>query len=143
MIYPPLIKYASEGEYYRHYIERYCKRQIYTFDDIRVYFSKDQFKDAFFESSSRVERKKDFFSFKRAERIDWIEVALSDKSSEIYSGWDRDKRIYTVKRRVILVHGNYVVIIQMKKDKTAFFITAYIAGENTLKKIKNSPRLYP
>ena len=87
--------------------------------------------------------KKDVFSYKRAERIDWIEVALRDKSAELYAGWDKDRRIYTIKRRVVLVKENYVVIIQMKKGKTAFFITAYMAGRNTLIKIKSSPRWIP
>jgi hypothetical protein len=84
------------------------------------------FDHCFFESSRR-DTNKDTFSIKRAERIDWIKKALQDPSSEKYVGWDRKKKRYNKKRRVAIVMGNYVVIIQLTGSDKANFITAYLA----------------
>lgn len=112
----------------------------HTFDGFRVYFPKQQFDDAFFESANRIKRDKSLFSWKRAERIDWIGAALREKTAELYAGWDRDKKKINNKRRVTLVYGDYVVVlnVSLKKNK-AIFITAYIADDDTLEKIRKNP----
>ena len=84
------------------------------------------FKNLSYESSRR-DKNKNTISLKRAERIDWIKIALQDPSSEKYVGWDRRKKRYSKKRRVTIVMGNYVVIIQLVGSDKADFITAYLA----------------
>jgi len=139
MAYPPLVRYASEQEYRRHFIEKYCKRQIITFDDIPVRFSNKDFAHAFYESGSNL--KNNLFSVVRAQRIDWIEVALLDANAELYYGWDADKKRVDTTRRVALVKKNYIVIIQIMKSGKARFITAFVANNyRTLLKIKQSPK---
>ncbi len=54
-------------------------------------------------------------------------------SSEKYVGWDRKKKRYNKKRRVAIVMGNYVVIIQLKGSGKAKFITAYLADKKGIK----------
>ena len=126
MPYPLLVQYGTQAEYRQHFEQVYCKGPIKTFDRITVRFHKSMFDHCFFESSRRNDNK-DTFSKKRAERIDWIKIALQDPSSEKYVGWDRKKKRYNKKRRVTIVMGNYVVIIQLVGSDKADFITAYLA----------------
>lgn len=135
---PPLVKYNSEEEYKQHYIENYCNATIFTFDNIRVDFYPRQFHDAFFESSCKLKKTKDIFSKKRAKRIDWIKYALQDSKAELHVGWDRKKKRIDPKRRVCIIAGDYVVVIQMKSQARAFFVTAFVADSlNTLREIRS------
>jgi len=135
---PSLIKFDDEDEYEQYYINNYCNATIFTFDNIRVDFYPRQFHHAFFESSIKLRKKKDMFSKQRAERIDWIKYALKDPSGELYVGWDRKKKKINPKRRVCVIAGNYVVVIQMKSQTRAFFVTAFIADSpHTLKEIRS------
>jgi hypothetical protein len=106
-----------------------------------VYFPKQQFDDAFFESANRRARDKSVFSLARAERIDWIRAALEDPKAELYQGWDRDRKVIDRDRRITVVYGNYVVVLLVRRNRnSATFITAYVAEANTIQKIRNSPR---
>jgi len=74
-------------------------------------------------------------------RLDWIKVALEDVESERYQGWDRQHKCYDTRRRVTLVMGDYVVVIALKSDTEADFITAYVADSSrTLAQIRKSPK---
>jgi len=138
---PPLVNYTTEREYRSHYETHYCHVHIYTFDGVRVYFPKQQFDDAFFESANRKARDKTIFSRQRAERIDWIAAALRDPQAEHYVGWDRGRKTYRYDRRVTIVWGDYVVVLNISRKKgSATFITAYVAGKHTIQKIRRNPR---
>lgn len=128
MPYPSLVRYEAEEEYRQHYEQIYCKGPIKTFDGITVRFDKSMFDHCFFESSRR-DTNKDTFSVKRGERIDWIKAALQDPSSEKYVGWDRKKKRYNNKRRVTIVMGNYVVIIQLLTTRISLLRILPIAKE--------------
>lgn len=141
MEYPPLIHYKTVDEYRNHFLSIYCNGTILTFDNIEVRFKKFDFEHCFFESSNR-DKIKDIFSKKRAERIDWIKATLQDNTAILKLGWDRDNKKYYKKseRRVAIVNGNYVVIIQLFNENKARFITAYVADtEYTLDKILKGP----
>lgn len=138
--YPPLLKLADEAAYRARFEAIYCAGTVTTFDMIAVRFQKRDFDHCFFESSLR-NRIKDTFSQLRAERLEWIAVALQDASADRFQGWDRDTKTYDKNRRVTLVCGNYVVVIALIGPKSARFITAYVADTpNTLAKIKTSPK---
>jgi hypothetical protein len=138
---PPLVQYATEAEYREHYESRYCCAVIRTFDGIRVFFPKQQFDHAFFESANRKARDKSVFSRRRAERIDWISAALQDPAADLFVGWDRDKKKYDCHRRVTVVYGDYVVVLSVSRGRTsATFITAFIADGATIQKIRSGPR---
>lgn len=130
MDYPPLVKYDSAVKYRQHFENVYCRRPIKTFDGIQVRFRKRDFNHCFFDT---VKTKDDTFSQDRAQRIDWIKVALEDPSSELHDGWDRKKKKYTSMRRVAIVMINYIVIISIKKNKSADFCSAYLADTEPLK----------
>ncbi len=137
MTYPPLLSLKSPDEYRKYFEENYCNQKIYTFDKIRVLFPKGAFDHAFYSSSSRREQKKDIFSAKRAERMPWIKVALSDTSAELYFGWNNRRKCVVTNRRVAIVVCDYVVIImQTKSTDKAFFISVYIADQQALNKIR-------
>ena len=141
MTYPCLVKYLTWDEYRRHFKNKYCKKVIKTFDGILVRSMEKDFDHAFYESSSELSGKKDALSKTRAERIDWIETALLDPSAELYCGWNKRKNQFDNKRRVALVKGNYVVVIQILKSGNARFITAFVADTpRTLVKIKQCPK---
>lgn len=139
MAYPALVVYVEKVEYQHHFERIYCRGPIVTFDGIPVRFQKRNFSHAFFES---VRSKDDTFSQKRAERIDWIKAALQDPQSERYIGWDNKKKRHDGSRRVIVVMGDYVVVIGLNKQRNkGRFITAYVADSGrTIRKIRNGPK---
>ena len=138
---PNIVRHSTVDQYRLHYKSKYSQSVIYTFDGIRVYFPQQQFDDAFFESANRKKKDKSVFSWQRAERIDWIGAALVDRFAELYAGWDRNKKRIDNRRRIALVYGDYVVVLQIyAKKKSATFITAYIADSNTVAMIRKSPR---
>ena len=138
---PSLVFYDTEEEYQQHYETHYCHKIIHTFDKVRVYFPKRTFAHAFYESANRRARDKSVFSRMRAERIDWIKIALNDPTAELYAGWLRDKKQYTHNRRVTVIYGDYVIVLRwnVKKGSTTF-ITAYVAQGTTISKIRRSPK---
>ncbi len=136
----PLLRLETQEEYKKHFIDKYCNGKIYTFSNIRVKFYEDQFEHSFFESMNRQKRDKSIFSKERAERMDWIEEVLLDRNAEIFVGWDRDKKKYNTTRRVSIISPeNYVVILNIIKEKEAKFITAYVASKTNAKKIRSAP----
>lgn len=140
MRYPPLVRYATEDEYRRHFYRKYCQGRIATFDGILVRFSTKDFNHAFYESSTSIQPDKNKLSLPRAERIDWIEAALLDDTAKLKVGWDNKKKRLAKSRRVIVANGNYVVIIQLLKRGNARFITAFLADNyRTLLQILNLP----
>lgn len=143
MAYPPLVFYRTILEYRTHYENVYCRSTVTTFDGICVRFRRDRFEHCFYESTQR-NQVKDLFSKQRAERIDWIKAALQDPHAELYIGWDGKKKRIDRNHRVALVVGDYVVVIRLRGNKTAHFVTAYVADSlATLAKIKRSPKWVP
>jgi hypothetical protein len=139
---PSLVHYKTEGEYQKHFEREYCSTPdpILTFDGIKVDFYPGQFKHAFFKSSSRKAQDKTNFCRTRAERMNWIKFALQNPKADLRVGYDKRTKSSAPHRRVAVVEGNYVVVIQLKSSKKAFFITAFSADSSTLAKIKQNPR---
>ncbi len=136
---PNLVIYDDIQLYRTHYHRKYCHNPINTYDGIKIRFNKQQFDHCFFDS---IHSKDDTFSQARAERIDWIEYALLDPKAELYVGYDKKKKKYINNRRVTVVSGNYVVVVQLGRDlRKGNFITAFLADSpRTLRKIRTSPR---
>jgi len=136
-----LLTYETEEEYKVHYERIYCKHGIVTHDGIHVFFKKDRFYHAFYESSNRDGRK-DEFSWGRAARMDWIKEILINKNAVILEGWDSRKRVYSPVRRVSYLIGDFVVIIELRLNSKGIlkgnYITSYNA-DNSIEKIKQSP----
>ncbi len=140
-MFPELVIYETVDEYRQHYEKYYCKRPVITFDGIRVFFPKNKFTHAFYESSDR-RGAKDVFSLQRAQRIDWIKNTLQCKEATLYQGWNARKKSYFADGRVSVVYENFVVIIRLslKKDGSlkGNFVTCYQA-DNSINKIRMSP----
>jgi hypothetical protein len=138
---PPLLQLASEAEYRQHFAVTCCQAVMTTHDGIRVYFRKQDFDHAFFESSA-MNGVKDQFSRTRAERMDWIAATLSDPTAVRFQGWHSKNRKYDPTRCVSVVHGDFVVVLSLSKkaDGTlkANFVTCYDAN-NSIGKIRRSP----
>ena len=146
MDYPPLLRLASTAEYRDHFETVYCREPILTFDGIKVRFRRRDFNHSFFESSHRDGEKDDFFT-RRAERMDWIKTALQDAGADRYLGWEKSRRSYARSRRVTVVMGNYVVVIEITGPAKAAFVTAFVADasaspgtQSTLDKIESGPK---
>ena len=137
MKYPPLLKAKTATIYRSYYESNYCKGVIETFDGIKVRFRKRDFNHCFFES---VKRKDDTFSVKRAERMFWIKAALQDPSAELRVGWDNRKKRPATDRRAAIVMQNYVVVIRIIGQDKGQFVTAFIANQNALSKIRTNPK---
>lgn len=138
---PPLLKLADQAAYRAHYERTLCRGGIVTHDGIRVFFKRDEFDHAFFESSDR-RGANDVFSLERAMRMDWIPVALADPKVPCFQGWDRKKRRHDPTRRVAVVIDDFVIVIGIWRTRggvmKANFITCYRA-ENSIGKIRQSP----
>lgn len=141
MALPPLVHYATVGEYRSHYEDVYCRGNIQTFDDIRVHFGASKFGHVFYESTARDGRK-DAFSPVRAQRLDWIKATLEHPKASLFAGWDKASRQYDATRRVAVVYEDFVVVVAMglKRDGSlkANFVTCYQA-DNSIGKIRRSP----
>ncbi len=132
----------DEGEYLAYYRKEYCRKGVVTFDGIRVYFREDRFFHAFYESSNRDARK-DKFSKIRAQRMGWIRATLENADSDLFQGWNKNRRIYDPGRRVCVVYEDFVVILKMRLKRNgrlkAEFVTCFQA-DNSIEKIRRSPR---
>lgn len=139
---PALLQLDDEEAYRQHYIRTLARAEITTHDGIRVYFGRDTFEHAFFESSDR-RGADDVFSLARAERMDWIASALQNPNALCVQGWDSRRQRYTPKRRVTVVVQDFVIVLRLstKRDGTlrANFVTCFKA-ENSAMKIRQSPR---
>jgi hypothetical protein len=103
-----------------------------------VRFDKRDFLHLFFESRGG---KKNVFSSRRAERVDWIKAALEDPAAELFQGYDKTTKSYGPDRRVCVVSGDYVVIIALTDKDKAHIITAFVIDNpEALKQIKGSPK---
>lgn len=132
----------SEEEFREIWRSHYCRKAIYTYDGIRVRFYDSNFDHAFYESSDRRLGDKGILSSRRLSRILWIKDALEDPDAEIHIGYLSKSQSLSGKRRVTLVKGNFVVVIQLYKKTDANFITAFVGDEDTIKKVKSDP-LWP
>lgn len=128
MAYPSLVVHETENEYRAHFGRVYCVAPVRTFDGIMVRFRRRDFDHCFFET---VCAKDDTFSHQRAERIDWIKVALQDRHSERYVGWNSKRKCHDYNRRVTIVMGDYVVVIAITGPSKADFVTAFVADTRT------------
>lgn len=129
----------TESELRELWDREYCRQVIYTHDSIRVKFYSDMFDHAFFESTNREKRGKDVLSYVRLEKMLWIKDVLMDETAIMLQGWDKVKKKYVKNRRVSIIKDNYVVVIWIKNESEAKFITAYEA-DNSIDKIMESPR---
>ena len=133
--------FNTPEEYREYFIDKYCNSEIYSYDGMRVRFYPDQFEHAFYESKNYKKRDKSVFSYERAKRMPWIKYALNNEKTEVYIGWDRDKKRYNRDRRVtIITPENYVVVLNIIDNKNAKFITAYIASKTNAEKIRSAPK---
>lgn len=131
------MKSKTAAEYRSYFEVTYCRGCITTFDGIVVRFRKRDFNHCFFES---VHCKDDTFSVQRAERVLWIKAALQSPDAELYVGWNNKKKRPATNRRVAVIYGNYVVIIQITGVGRANFVTAFVAGSEAIRKIKTNPK---
>ena len=137
----------TEEELRRIWAEEYCRKVIKTHDGIRVHFYDSNFDHAYYESSvrngsSNKPKSKDIFSPRRAARMMWIKDVLADKEAKMYVGYDSKTKGYTRSKRVSVVKGDYVVVIQLYKEDQARLITAYVA-DNSISKITSGPEWTP
>lgn len=129
----------TEGEFRQIWHDNYCCKPITTFDGIEVKFYDNNFDHAFYESSDRRLKNKDTLSARRLSRILWIKDALEDPDAEVHVGYLSKNQKQCAKRRVTLVKKDYVVVIQLYKEKEAKFITAFVGDEDTIEKVKSDP----
>ena len=133
--YAPLLKLRSIYEYWDRFTTEYCDTSpIETCDSVKVYFKPADFWHAFYEGDQ-----KEAFAWRRAKRIDWIREALTDPAAELYQGLNREAGCYSPSRRVTLVNGNYVVIVEFSSPHEADFVTAFDASLKTVLSIRESP----
>ena len=93
------------------------RRPAKIIQNIRINIFVNHFKTVSYESSDRRQANKDVLSPRRLSRILWIKDALEDPEAEIHVGYLSKSHSQSGKRRVTLVKGNYVVVIQLYKEK--------------------------
>jgi hypothetical protein len=128
------IREAKMRELWR---EEYCRTDIETFDCVMVRFYEDMFDHCFYESADRKKKDKSILSLNRLEKMLWIKEALQDADAELKKGWDNQNKEYYINRRVVIVKGNYVVVIRFTGVLRARLVTAY--EKSDIGNIINSP----
>lgn len=138
MALPPLVHYATEQEYRDHYKRELCRRPVFSFDGIRIFFDPSRFEHAFYEG-----KRKDRFAPVRAQRIDWVRTTLEAPQADLYQGYIKATNCYVPDRRVSVVYGDFVVIVSLRLDRagqlSGKFVTCYEA-DNSIGKIRQAPR---
>lgn len=141
MTLPSLLELDTEADYLAYYEREYCRSNVVAFDGIRVYFKRDKFRHAFYESSNR-DGHKDQFSSIRAQRMGWIKATLTNPDALLFMGWDKAKKRYDSSHRVCVLYEDFVVVIKLSLkrsgDLKGDFVTCYQA-DNSIDKIKQSP----
>lgn len=141
MAYPTLVLLADENAYFELFKSNYCAQgTVTTVGGLVVKFRERHFKHAFYQAADRKRGDKSVFSRERAERMDWIEVALRDATAELHVGYDNKKKRLCPERRVSISNANYVVICEIEKSGDASFVTAFPAGPSTLAKVRRNPK---
>jgi len=139
---PEFLELSTIDEYKEFYESNYCKKPIITFDDIPIYFAKNKFSHAFYESSDK-RGSKDIFSETRAKRMSWIKPILESKNATILQGWDKKTKSYKPCVRVAFEWEEFVVIVRLSLKRNGNikgnFITCYLA-DNSIEKIKRAPK---
>ena len=140
---PALLILSSILEYKNHYESMYCRAEIFTVDNIRIYFKSQKFGHAFYENSEHKQGPKDQFSPERAQRMDWIKSTLMHSDALLFFGWNKDKKVYEESRRVSVVFEGFVVVIELGFNTNNVlrgnFVTCYLASDKTINAIKTSP----
>jgi len=70
----------------------------------------------------------------------WIKAALQDQNAELRVGWNNREKKPAPDRRVAIAGHDYVVVIRLTGEKEAQFVTAFIADQDGLEKIRTNPR---
>lgn len=139
-----LLLLNSEQEYRAYFYENFCARPLEMRVEstvIKVFFNRDHFDHAFFESSQR-DRVKDVFSTQRASHMSLIPQLLGDATGDRRAGWNAATKSYNHGRCVVLSAGDFVLVIRIAKTKRgdfrARFVTCYVA-DSSIGKIRKSP----
>lgn len=122
--------------------DTYCDhtKPIYTFDGVLVKFYDNMFDHAFYESHDWKKKDKSVLSYNRLEKMLWIKEALEDPDAIVKHGWDNRSKSYSHNSRVIIVKGDYLVVIRFIHTNVAKFVTAYQnLEEDNLNKVLKSP----
>lgn len=137
---PPFLLLNTEAEYRAHYEREYCLGVIHTHDGYRVYFPKEKFNHAFFESG--VHGKAKTISDARVQRMPWIAQILADPNTQRKKGWDKDRKTYDDTRRAEVHWQDFVVVIEFGRRRDgavrAKFVTCYVANQS-IDKLNNAP----
>lgn len=136
----PYLLLESVEQYRDYYNNTICKGPAPTIHGIKVFFSRDTFDHAFFESPLRDGVKETQLSYERAMRMGWIRSALVDPSSDWRAGWDRRKQCVDPATGVCITDEEFVVVIALnnRDPSRAHFRTCYRA-DNSIGKIRSKP----
>lgn len=134
----------DEAAYRAHYNLTYARSSVPLHTSIGtapVYFGRDRFDHAFFESTQR-DGVKDQFSMARARRMDDIATVLASPTADRRAGWDNQRRCHDHTNCVSLAIDDFVVIVRLGLNQAGFlkgrFITCYVA-DNSINKIRSAP----
>ncbi len=134
-------------KYKQVYFDEYVNKEIFDWFGNRVIFPFSQFDHAFSESSNY---KESFgihdipFSERRARYIMWIKDVLNasigtvDYSIEYRTELRKKKGKPVVTKSFLLIEERYIIVLDTKPNKSElFFITAYVADKDYIKKLRN------
>lgn len=138
------LELPDEAAYRAHYNLTFTRKPI----DLRmsagtapVFFDRQRFDHAFFESTKR-DGAKDEFSLVRARRMDDIATVLASPVADRRAGWDSNRRCHDHTNCVSLAIDDFVVIVRLGLSAQGFlrgrFITCFVA-DNSIGKIRQAP----
>lgn len=135
----------DEAAYRQYYIQNFTGRPLWfqtSMGAVPVYFGRDKFDHAFFESSRR-DGNKDQFSLTRAMRMEDIGRALLAPSEDRRAGWDKKLKRYDHTHCVSIAMQEFVIIVRLGLTSKGYlrgnFVTCYVA-DNSIGKIRNAPK---
>lgn len=133
-----LLDLRDELEYRKKFENLYCSGPLCTHDGIMVRFRREDFDHCCFETVNKKKTKT--FSMNRAQRLHWIKIAIESETAKRYKGYNSKKKKVDPYRLVLLLgREHYAVILTLKPNRKAVFITAYPTTTKTEEKIMNRP----
>ena len=128
----PYLILPTDADYKAHWVTVVCSGPVTTTHGVQVFFQRNRFEHAFYESPMRDGVKGTVCSLDRVRRMSWIRPALADPASEWRTGWNKALGQADPTRAVCITDEDFVIVIGLQRNQAARanFMSCYRADQS-------------
>lgn len=128
----PYLILPTDADYKLYWESVVCASPVTTVHGVKVFFQRNRFEHAFFESPMRNGIKGTVCSTERVQRMSWIRAALTDPASDWRTGWNKSLGQADRSRAVCITDEDFVIVIGMHATDPARanFMSCYRADQS-------------